>query len=981
MNAAPIGQLEAALPNPEESNTVANNPTVTEPAPVPEATQATPNENTGDQGEITTNPGNPAVTDHSQTESSDSVPSTTDPSVLLQQALESGIATAVDEQVLLDAAVAEAQSQVSACENTLAGIFPDGPKQATFPYLSNHVYSSDSSNYPLHVAADSGATYAWVGERDSGTRFAYFGAGIFTLSDSHYWGNLGEQLADSTQAVLNWLINPNSAVASASSATPIRVVALNLRAKQQFDTWIQSLGIESNWISSATIDTAAVQEYDLVIGLAGGELTAIEPALEAGKPILLWSEVFNPGGGIHKLGLRWNWWGEQTVGTSGSVDEQCALAFAPTDLLQTLESLQLDQLNFEINESNCPTHIYTRQCRASDMLRADGRSLQEAVLSGIEDLRARLSQMDAEQRNVFDPTEHDRLLKLAVLLGDKFRTAITYPMDAQQTPPARFYRALFADYANHYARPNNLPQLDNGDFSPNTGAIAAMPGADAVAQLHPTSFSDWNSTGLTARAGKAVTLTREDSNPRTVSVRFNMLRSQSTKIWNHNGYTRPLFTSSHVMVLPAGESITMSSPIGGPMYIHWDGDNQATVEDSSDTAFAIRVSGAVKHPLLNEFSNEKVQQFAQALAEQPFDWVDIKTPFAEVHSRRDFLLTSFDRQTAETANSHTVEDVQQWVSSLNSHLIESALTLAGFIDSALPEPLDTSSFCQARDLDCTDEQLHRKPALQHIVSDLRASCGDLCSGNPFDTNSPVDPLGFGEAHEMGHNLQRSRLNFHGARSLESSNNIFPHYAAWRWLNDQGLEQHHQIRLPDPEKTYQQLQQSVLFASEPGIGHPIWSDAQIYVNADVRLMLYLQLVYIHHQWENNVTADSTGWNLYTKLYKLEREFTRALNSDGTWNSERDKLGFSTFNRNDAMSISGNDFMAIALSLIANRDHRAYLSIWGIDISGNAAAQIDVNGYIDSVDLVYWKTPADRYVRTAFPSDDPTNALPLDGLTTW
>jgi len=201
------------------------------------------------------------------------------------------------------------------------------------------------------------------------------------------------------------------------------------------------------------------------------------------------------------------------------------------------------------------------------------------------------------------------------------------------------------------------------------------------------------------------------------------------------------------------------------------------------------------------------------------------------------------------------------------------------------------------------------------------------------------------------------------------------------LKDQALERHATIRLPSPQAAFQQLQHSVLHASEPGLGHPIWVDAQIYVNADVRLMLYLQLMFIHHQWEKQAGDEATGWNLFTKLYKLEREFTRALESETRWNSERTKLGFSTFNRSDAQAISGNDFMAISLGFISNRDHREYLAIWGIDISGNAAAQIDANGYSEAIPLIFWKTPTDRYARQSFPSDDPANALALDGTTVW
>ncbi|MBX2883501.1 MAG: ImpA family metalloprotease [Granulosicoccus sp.] len=892
----------------------------------------------------------------------------------LQHALSTGTTAGINETILLDAAIETAGDLTQRCNSILEEVFPDGLALATMPYLSNYVYSSRQSNIPLHVASDSGAVYAWLGERDSGSRYAYYGAGIFTRSDSHYWGNLGNELAENTQAVLSWITRSDNTV----PLTPYRVLALDERARTQFENWLIEQDQEQHWIISTDPGLLASGDYDMLAGLAGGDLPELETAIDDGKSILIWSEVFNPGVGIQQLGLNWNWWGTQITGDGESITNQCQLAYFGGDVLATLHSLKQNDLEFDYSGDACTTSLYTTTCSPTAVTRNDGLSLQQTFLSGVEELQQQIANSDAKGHSVFDQSSEETLLKMSVLLGDMYRANVTYPMDHLTTPGTQFYQALFADYTNHYSRENNAAQTDAGDYGVNLGSLSQRQAEIGNVILRPTQFAEWNSTGYTARPGKPITLTRTDNNPATVSVRLNMLRSQSTWIWNTNGYTRPLFTSSHPIAMPVNSSVTMSSPIGGPVYVHWD----ANTNDDSSPDITLEIEGAVAHPFLNDFTDNSISTFTSALNTDVFDWVDIKTPAVEVHSRFDLLVQALNREDGDSENGHTQNDVQRWVGNLNTYLIGSALSLAGFNDDSIaPMNHNVAAFCSERQLDCADTQLHRKPPLQHINADLRASCGDLCSGNPFDSNSPINPLGYGESHEMGHNLQRHRLNFYGARSIEASNNIFPLYSAWRWLQDNSLSRHPTIRLPSPAKTYEQLQQSVSFQSEPGIGHPIWIESQIYVNADVRFMLYLQLMFIHHEWENDTETGATGWDIFTKLYKLERQFDYALSSDQEWSAQRERLGFTHFDRSAAQALDSNNFMAIALSLISKRDHTNYLRAWGIDVSDATQSQIQANGTTGSIPLVFWRTPDDRYIRTEFPSDEPANLLPLDGVTPW
>ena len=472
--------------------------------------------------------------------------------VAVTHALETGDATLVTVDALLNDAVQLGERDLASCVQTLNSVYPGGLITATMPYLSNYVYSSRRQNYPLHAAGESGATYSWIGEQTGGSRHVYYGASIFQMTDSSYWGNLGLELKDNTLEVMAWITRSNSV--QSLKASSLRVVALTLRAQHQLEAWLAAHDIDTAWSISTDTSLLAAGNYDLLIGLVGGALPEVEQALADSKPVMLWSEVFDPGSGIHALGLNWNWWGEQLIGTASSVEDQCNIAYPGKDILETLRSLRDDNLDFTYNDENCPISVYTRQCQAGSVLRGDGTSMQDAYVSGAQELQLQLKQYDYDDVNVFSEGSDSRITQLAVLIGDKFRETINFPLDKTTSSSREFYGAWFADYTAHYARADNARLGDPGDFSAGLAEISEKSAMPANVSIGPTTYNEWSSTGMTGRAGKPVTLTRLDNNPATLTVRFNMIRSGSTWIWNDDGYSRPKFVTSHPVSLPAGKN-------------------------------------------------------------------------------------------------------------------------------------------------------------------------------------------------------------------------------------------------------------------------------------------------------------------------------------------------------------------------------------------------------------------------------------------
>ena len=58
----------------------------------------------------------------------------------------------------------------------------------------------------------------------------------------------------------------------------------------------------------------------------------------------------------------------------------------------------------------------------------------------------------------------------------------------------------------------------------------------------------------------------------------------------------------------------------------------------------------------------------------------------------------------------------------------------------------------------SDASLHTRSIIQHANYDQNAHCGSGCSGNPWDAAWNISPTGWGDNHELGHNLQTNRLN-------------------------------------------------------------------------------------------------------------------------------------------------------------------------------------------------------------------------------
>jgi len=604
-----------------------------------------------------------------------------------------------------------------------------------------------------------------------------------------------------------------------------------------------------------------------------------------------------------------NYWGDEGL----KAFDPATLPAQPT-YLTSLQALltRLDKGSFSTSWSGCTTDIGRTSCND------DATYMNEfGALAG--QIRNTLRQADANGTPLFALPGY-QLEKLLVLLGDKYRENVSYPMD-KTANEQDFFRAYFSDATAFMTRGSSAVSKNLGNFA--TMIPASTPTiSQTVTVTLPTSGTKEYLTGLYVIPGRKVTLTRTDGGAGAVNFGLNMLRD-TTRLFDT--YDRPTNISSPRPALVANKPVSITSPYGGPLMLFIDAAATGVQQ------ITVKVDGVITHPVLrNPTDPVAVSAFQSEVNSTITNWVGFATDTLTVHSN----LGNFKKTMAKYNN-----DMAALAADTFKYTIKDTYELAGFNSSSgqLTLASTVSTFCNSKGWDCTGPQ-HRRDTMQHVISDVHAKCGDGCSGNPYDQDWPFDPLGWGESHEIGHNLQTGRLMIYSGQSTEVSNNIFPMHKQIRFnASPAGLAAPMVARKNAGSDTFNVLK-AALGTTDPvtSMYNSSWSDTSYAANNTVRVMFYRQLVE-YARYYNNQFAD--GWELYTLLYLLDRNFGQA---SSTWATKASSFGFGTYASYPA-SISGNDFMLVACSNIIGRDMGPVFALWGITTTTAAKAQVAAYGY--------------------------------------
>lgn len=618
------------------------------------------------------------------------------------------------------------------------------------------------------------------------------------------------------------------------------------------------------------------------------------------------------------LAINNNYWAQEglqafnpaTLGASG----------ATTDALALLQRLQTG--NFSTTFSGCIDDLGKVICEGDAALQSEFNTPAKAM-------RAALRALDAKGLALFDQPGY-ALEKHLVLLGDTWRKAVTYPMDKARDKGA-FFRAQFSDMTAYINRRHSATAAHQGSFA--RAIPAATPAvARTVSTTAPATGTREFMTGLYVMPGRTVTLTRSDAAAASVTLGINLLRD-TTRLYNTNGYDRPTLLASPRVPLVSGQTVTLTSPFGGPLYLFVNAASGAP-------AITVQVNGVITHPVLRDMNDPaQVAAFKAELDSTPTNWVGITTDFLTVHSNVPHMRSTLAAHGG---------DMGLLAQRIGTYMVKDTYELAGFNSATggFSLPASVTAFCSTAGWDCTGTQ-HRRDVMQHVIADTVAACGAGCSGNPYDQNWALEPLGWGETHEIGHNLQRSRLNIYGGQSTEVSNNIFPLHKQMAFNRATLPASPLKARTDSTATVFNLLKASLQpGASATHVRDAMWSNTAYAADNNQRLNFYRQLVeYARHY--NAGFGD--GWELYTLMHLLERNFS-ASSTSTNWTTLRDAMGFGTY-ASYPSGMDGNDFMLIAASRIIGRDMRPVWALWGVTASPAAAAQVAAYGYPAAEPLLF------------------------------
>ncbi len=658
-------------------------------------------------------------------------------------------------------------------------------------------------------------------------------------------------------------------------------------------------------------------------------LNALAYAEQASIPVL----YLNWSGGITELGsdvlasFNIGYAGDNYWRKLGVVDwSPSSLINAVPDEVVTQQALlsRFAAQSFNVDLSLCDD----RTC-------PDDANMDSEFYEGANSIRQWLQTLDQQNIQLFDQEDY-RYEKLMVLLADHYRQSVTFPMDKLSTETNEFLKSYFADYAQYNSRSINPTQPDMGNFS-RSEFSSEVKRVDITVNME--SKRNFRSAGVYALPGETFTVTRNDSNDVTTNIVINSLRSGATHEFSTDGYNRPKQLTSYAYEVEPGETIKLTSSYGGPIQIHFS---------SNDVSVELKFSNVAQHPVWR--SEDDNDTFVEQLEANLFDWAELATPGFEVHSKRDKMMTSIN-DAMWTAPSEMALATEEYMHNY-PHV------LAGFKGPGIDEVPEIIEYAEEKGWEIATIDI-----VKHMNAD-QATCGSGCSGNPYDAYWAFNPLAHGDLHELGHGLEKRRFLF-GDWELHAVTNYYSYYSKSRYFQNTG-------KVSECQKLYFQDQFELLQESRNQSDPNAYMAAQNLNDWRWGAQVYVQMMMsAQHQG-----VLENGWHLLARLHLIEREFNRLKADETLWNENKATIGFSSYSKEEADSISNNDWLLIALSYVTERDMTNYLDMWGFAFSEEAKQQV-VALNLAEMPLTFFASSDQGYCLNEFA----TKPVSVDGETAW
>lgn len=821
----------------------------------------------------------------------------------------SGLESA-DISTLFDRAIAEANSQKVEKTQMLSSIYGDGSDvknlSLTIGKNSSSIGVQASTTASSFVIADNGNSLAAVAQYGKGRGMAY-GADVLqwmsatTEQQQHYPLFLRS---------FKWLMT-----GSGSGTLPSTIKY----ATSGYDTttaknFITRTGVIPQAVDCAVADitnTCWTNVDVMVFGqsvVANSELKAqVEKYLKAGKSVIYMHSSWGQSAGgmqvLAAMGMKLgeyggNWWQSATglsVSGSRTIGESIEKADKLGSLITSLQLLKSENPAVNLTTDTSSTKPF------STML-------------------TELSALNSAGVNIFTDDSRYLLHRLLVLWADMQRPSIQYGTISRSNTSA-FLKTYASDAFQWYKRSTTTATPSGqGDYMP------------ASAQLLSPS-SDWEEINVTIPQESGVTLIGRGAIPgkgvqievvdnakiTTLGVQTSYLRSWGNPITDTGDkYPRPMRPQSFTVGLGSGTN-NFVSPNGGPLMLNYS-------DAKADTVVKLRIKGAVKYSHFDYTQNmntNDISDAAVALTAGTYGWQTTKVTGGEIQQIMKYAKSTIGNLTPEMyANTYIRDGLF-----MSNHIIN------GYNDAGMTT--EVASLCNTLGWTC-DGPVHKEPVVQHFVGWI-ATCGFLCSGNPIDGSAGIG-LGWGYAHEMGHNTVQRTMHIvpDGTNGcvVECDNNILASATALRVWETLGVEASSGHPL-DHAGAYAAIvaNRATGLTGDARIADMekrVWTGTN--TNQDIMRTLHFQLAFQFTKYRSNLAKPTmvNTLNYLSLLTKGDRlvakNFTPATAT---------MYGMGRYTTN---TVTNHDLLYMLSSKMIGRDMRNIFAMYGVPLSTAALGSI-------------------------------------------
>ncbi|CAM2964877.1 ImpA family metalloprotease [Vibrio mytili] len=907
--------------------------------------------------------------------------STPEPAVALQAALSDGDIsglTVEDAPMVLEAMLASANRTIESNTSLLSDVLGSA---APSPYLIGRrsvlIEPMGAQGATPLIMGDDGNTLATIQGHD-GVRAAAFG-GNFLIQDNDSNYSYLDAYQKDFKRVLSWLVSGDANAPIPSTLNIAYDLSSGWVCQPAFKDCVEApfehIGIDVTQSQCSVLggtdeeNLACAQQSDLVLISAvekevGDLQSQVSALLQSGVPILYLHNhgEFLPEEGaqiLAAMGMEYAVAGasnyfkqDQYTGGRSATENIERLSNPFHEYLPFFTALNDGSLNTNYDWSSCVNSAGTFKC-------PDVPNLNASLVEPVEALRDVFDSYTKSGTPLFSAPGNE-FYRLANIWADLNRRSMSYPMFKEEDmADYRFQKAYVSDAMVTYLRTAGEAQPNMGTFAlTDQGQLPVSPQQETVTVTLPAE-SGFTALGRYIKPGRTATIELVDAGNASVSFYINTTPNGGTRVWNPEkgsgivGYARPRFLKSPNMPLNPSEPVEVNSPYGGTLEVRFNGA-------VAGQTLTFNVTNVGTQPVLNLRENGNVSSFVDELMQTPFEWAEIKLDGVEIHTRVDKMLSVVN-------NDIYAGDLTRYLNELDYYFIGGAYHMAGFAGT---KPLSAAVLAQCNQFgwDCENAELHQLPNVQHITAGNTAACGAGCSGNPYTQMQGVNPRGFLESHELGHNLQYQEFRVDGGISGEVSNNIFPLQKNGRLYQDFGVDLG--SNKVDYEATFDMLVAGLKSGnSSDKLNQDLWTDASYSAQGNKRLAFYTQWALYWADKQNSSDA-KTAWEIYTLLYLHAREFLAADVDNSTqeteddWDNVKGKLGFSTYATRPDQDGSrnsqyGNDYLLITLSKLTGHDQRNVFDMWGIKYSSAATQQLDTFGLPVEPLFFYTTTPMNDY----------------------